>query len=80
MTQITTRYHSDPNSGRGKITARVSHGMERGRRLTVGFDHAAKDPHRVAADALASKLGLGSTAYVGTLPLGNVYDVNEAQK
>lgn len=64
--QISTRYHT--LNGAGRITAVVKTGEHKGRRKTVSYDHGARDPHAVAAQALCTTLGLDPAplTYVGT--------------
>ena len=66
--QITTRYHGPTDTRGSRITANAL-----GRRATVPYDYAAKDPHAIAAQALADKLGLSVPVYAGTHNAGNVY-------
>lgn len=76
--QITTRFHGPKMGASGRtIGARIT-ATAAGRRVTVGYDHAERDPHVVAARALAAKLGLdpSTIAYVGTHNgPGNTYSV-----
>ena len=50
-----------------------------GRQLTTPYDYAARDPHAVAARALADKLGLDSDArpiIVGQLRTGYTFRID----
>jgi hypothetical protein len=77
MTQISTTYSSNPTTGAGRITARVTTGEHKGKRQTVTYDHGARDPHLNAARALANRLGLGEPTYVGTTSRGGIYRTEE---
>lgn len=76
--QITTKYHGPKMGASGRtIGARVT-ATAAGRRVTVAYDHAERDPYVIAARALAAKLGLDveSVQYVGTHNgPGNTYSV-----
>lgn len=52
--RIVTRYYST-RSGAGRIRARAANGIQK----TIPYDHAARDPHKVAARALCDAMGLG---------------------
>jgi hypothetical protein len=84
--QITTRYHGPVGLTGSRITATVTAvtgtagrrlgdvpNEHAGRRVTVPYDYAARDPHLIAAEALADKLGLAVPVYVGTHNAGNIY-------
>jgi hypothetical protein len=70
MKAIITKYHGPTNS-RG---SRISASDEDGNRVTVSYDHASHDPHRLAAIALCKKMGWTGTLIEGGLGnKGNVY-------
>lgn len=76
--QISTKYHG-PRMGAGGATigARIV-ATAAGRRATVPYDDAARDPYVIAARVLAERLGLDveSVQYVGTHNgPGNTYSV-----
>jgi hypothetical protein len=84
--QIRTTYNGPVGLKGSRITARFVSGPHKGRRKTVGYDHAARDPHSVAAHELIrqvnklARVDEGSQTYVenladyvGTYALGNCY-------
>jgi hypothetical protein len=78
--QIRTTYHGPTDTRGSRITAVFISGPFKGRRKTMPYDHAAKDPHVLAANRLIHKVndiewtyGDQSAEYVGTGNSGNVY-------
>lgn len=69
MKAILTKYHG-PTNTRG---ARISATDGDGNRVTVPYDHAARDPHDAAALALCRKMGWLGTLAKGGTKTGNVY-------
>ena len=65
MMAIRTRFHGPTNTRGSRITASISDGG-RTERLTVPYDHAAKDPFEDAAYAMAAKMGWPVTLQGGS--------------
>jgi hypothetical protein len=61
MVTIFTKYLGATNTRGSRIKATASCGPT----VTVPYDHAAKDPHNVAARALAARLGASGTWHRG---------------
>lgn len=69
MKAILTKYHG-PTNTRG---SRISATDDDGNRVTVPYDHAARDPHDEAALALCRKMGWTGTLAKGSTGKGAVY-------
>ncbi len=69
MTTIITRYIGPTNYKGARIVADA--GMKR--RVTVSFDHGARNAHQVAALALCKKFGWKGTLVEGGMEHGNAY-------
>ena len=74
---IITRYHG-PTNTRG---ARISADAGMGRRCSIPYDHAAYNPHDVAALALCAKMGWEGDLTRSGAPdgHGNVYTFIDVQ-
>ncbi len=69
MKAIETRYHGATNTRGSRISAFDLDGN----RVTIAYDHAAKDPHRVAAEALRVKMNWPGRLVGGATKRGHVF-------
>lgn len=76
MVTIITRYIGPTNTRGSRIIAQRSDwkpGYPKGTRVTVGYDHAASDPHLAAARQLAEGMNWYGTWIGGDLPEGKCF-------
>lgn len=59
--QVQTRYFSAEDMKGARVGARILNGAHKGRRLTSGYDYAAKDAHASAVKSLMAKLDIVGT-------------------
>jgi hypothetical protein len=76
--QVVTRYAGPEGLKGSRVGARVLSGPFKGKRVTVGYDHAARDPHAVAVHAVLTKVGIVGTATESGEAIGNGYVYNIA--
>ena len=69
MTTIITKYVGPTNYRGARIVADA--GMKR--RITVGYEHASNNPHRVAALALCAKFDWHGTLVEGGMERGSAF-------
>jgi hypothetical protein len=74
--QVVTRYVGPVNFRNARVGARMLSGPFEGKRVTVDYDHAARDAHAVAVYALLSKVGVTAVATESGAEIGNGFIYN----
>jgi hypothetical protein len=75
--QVVTRYAGSEGLKGERVGARMLSGEFSGKRVTIGYDYAAKDPHKSAVHALLAKVGVDGAAVDSGAGIDNgyVYDI-----
>jgi hypothetical protein len=76
--QVVTRYVGAEGVKGERVGARMLSGTFSGKRVTIGYDYAAVDPHKSAVHALLVKLGVDGTATDSGEGINNGYVYNVA--
>lgn len=71
--QVVTRYVGPIGFRGARVGARMLSGPFEGKRVTVDYDHAARDAHMVAVTALLTKIGVTAMISDSGAEIGNGY-------